>query len=296
MKHFYSPSFSFALLFLYICLLSGCNIFSSDDDGLTISGTVTAPAGVDISGAEIVACFGGDADSDPTLACDFSSPNTQIILIESSGTTASFKFKDLTEGDYWIRAVIFDDDHWTAFRGDNCNRGRDGTCHYIAPSAEEVDIILEPVENDFRVRVTGPDGFDLTGGEVAFCIPHETEDDVCDEERSSRAILLLPPREPERPFFGLQVWPFPAGNYVLLAGKDTDGDRVWDFWNCYATFASYPNCAEVSPGSGLVYDIQISETSNPPPPPYGAAVIANGKKRANSYKPAPHIVKSRLRN
>ncbi|MGH7578031.1 MAG: hypothetical protein ACREM1_23285 [Longimicrobiales bacterium] len=135
---------------------------------------------------------------------------------------------------------------------------------------------MRPVQNDFRVRVTGPSGFDLTDGEVAFCIEDEQDPEACDAQASSPPYQLLPPRESgER--FGVQITDVPAGDYIILAGKDTDGDGVWDFWNCYFTSTTFPLCAEVSPGSGLVYQVDIVEANEEPPSPYNQPPAASAE-------------------
>ncbi|MGH7578030.1 MAG: hypothetical protein ACREM1_23280 [Longimicrobiales bacterium] len=100
-----------AVFALGIVLISGCESSTGvddgdDDDGFTISGRVTTPEGVDIAGTEVTACFGGDADPDPLLACDFSSANTRVLEIESGGATAPFEFTNLVQGEYWLGATF----------------------------------------------------------------------------------------------------------------------------------------------------------------------------------------------
>lgn len=254
-----------------VLLVSGCEsstgVDGNNDDGFTIRGMVMAREGVDVAGTEVNACFGGDADPDPLLACDFSSPNTRALHIESSGTSASFEFTNLAEGEYWLGATLRGDDGWATETGANCDSDAQGNCRFFRASTEDVEIAMEPIQNDFRVRVTGPNGFDLADGEVAFCVEDEQDPEVCDAEASSPPYQLLPPREPGGQF-SVQIPNVPAGDYQILAGKDTDGNGVWDFWNCYYTSASWPSCAQVSPGSGLVYEVSIVETEADPPFPY----------------------------
>lgn len=266
-----------AVVALGIVLLSACDSSTGvDENGFTIRGSVTAPEGVDVAGTEVTACFGGDADPDPLLACDFSSSNTQALEIESTGTAAPFEFTNLAEGEYWLGATLRGADGWAVVTGSDCASDGQGNCQYFSTSTDNVEITMGPIQNDFRVRVTGPSGFDLTDGEVAFCIEDEQDPEVCDAEDSSPPYQLLPPRQPGGQF-SVQIPSVPAGDYQILAGKDTDGDGVWDFWNCYFTAASSPRCAEVSPGSGLVYQIGIVETDRDPPFPYDQPLAASAE-------------------
>lgn len=280
---------SFIPLLLIIALVFGAcdDGVTSSDDGLTISGTVTAPPGLEVTGIDVTACA---PSPDPFLiGCDEISPDNHTIVIESAGTTAPYRFTNLAEGSYLVRARLdVDGDDFIDFAELDCNPDGEGICQYYVPPTENLDLTLEPPHNDFRVRVFFPDGFNPQGIEVAFCIPDEEVDEVCDLDRSSPAFPGIAPTNPDADFWIRQIEDFPPGDYVLLAGKDTDGDEIWDFWSCYFGTVGPPLCAEVSPGSGTVYDIHIVETSQPPPSPYGpppAGAVAGSHNAPRLFAP-----------
>lgn len=275
------PSFS-PFLILPAVMLGACGDgVTGTDNGLSLSGTVTAPPGLDVMGTEVAVCT--PRPGTLLIGCDEISSANQTISIESEGTTAPFRFTNLAEESYLVRATLdVTDDDFSDFWRFDCNPDAEGICQYYSPPIENLDLTLEPPHNDFRVRVFFPDGFDPLGIEVAFCIPDEEIDQVCDEELSSPAFPSIAPTDPEADFWIRQIDNFAPGDYVLLAGKDTDGDDIWDFWSCYFGNVGPPTCAEVSPGSGTVYDITIVETTRPPPFPYGPPPEAASVRNRNA--------------
>lgn len=237
--------------------LTACDSGGGDDDGLTISGSASISGTADVVNSEVQACF-VDRTFDEEL-CNFGSANTKEINLDETGSSAPYRITGLAAGKYEMNASKdFGGDGWwdfVAFNG-NCN---DGNCAYWEPPVDGVDIAMQEVENDFRLRITAPDGVELTGTEVVFCA---VEGDVCDENESSPRIRTTYPWAPGEDY-GSQHFNIPLRDYALLAGKDVNGDGEWEFWNCYTVDGQV--CEEVPPGTLIVYTIHMLESDIPPP-------------------------------
>lgn len=245
-------------------LLAACDSGDGDGDGLTISGSVTMPAGVDVAQTLVDAC---DFDVLGNVStCNFASPNTQTIAIEETGTTASFRFTSLREESYLLQARKFEG-RWLEYAVADCNPGGDGFCRYFEPPLDNVSLNLVPVTEDFRVEITAPSGISPVGSEVGFCVVDDTQEQACVEELSVASIADTPPEPGE--IYGYQyVFPQqPEPVYVLLAGKDVNGNGEWDYWGCYFRPGDL-NCSEVEPGTREVFRINMLEQELDPPTPY----------------------------
>lgn len=262
--------------------LAACD--SGGDDGLSLSGTVVAPAGIgdDVS-FRVTACPPLDAIPGGKW-CDFDSFESRSTVVESNNGRASFQLSDLPGERYLLRAwdrttgSIF-----SGFSALDCNADNGDVCRYFEASSDNLELTLEPIEQDFRIIVTGPSGFDLTGSEVAFCFPDPENDEICVAESSFGPYPVFEDDEQEGTF-GVQIWRFPAERYALFAGKDLSGDGVWDFWQCYN--GDFDNlCDEVLPGTGQDFDIRIVDAGDQTPPcPYGpcpAALTADERRSAH---------------
>jgi hypothetical protein len=112
-------------------LLVGCGEMGG---GSSISGMVTAPAGGDVAGTEVVACF----VNEPGCA-------RLSVEIETSGTTGSYKIDNLPNGSYGVIALKdANDDGDSSDAGDYYGSYADasGQAVLVTPPASGIDIQL----------------------------------------------------------------------------------------------------------------------------------------------------------
>lgn len=114
-------------------LLVGCGEVSSTG---TISGTVTAPAGGDVAGTRVVACYRNEPD------CD-----TFEALISQTGASAAYRISGLPSGSYGVYALKdVDGDGSAAANGDYYG--------VYAPNPTQVTEVTPPAAGiDIAMRV-----------------------------------------------------------------------------------------------------------------------------------------------
>ena len=130
---------------------------NGDGGGNGISGTLTAPQGGDVRGAVVEACFVANNQ------CDESSPNTQVVTITQSGSSASYNFSGLAAGQYAVFAGK--DVNGNGSFGDagdyaGCYGDASG-CYVITPPQTGVDVQLGVINDD------GGGGVDNGNGSIA---------------------------------------------------------------------------------------------------------------------------------
>ena len=117
-----------------------------------VSGTVTAPAGTDIVGTIIFACFvEGNA-------CNIESENTTGNIVEDSGSSVSFSV-DLPPGNYTVEAYKDVNGNDLIDVGDyyGCFGQQGDTCRIVNPGSDGIAVQMEIVTEDGGVpeRVGG---------------------------------------------------------------------------------------------------------------------------------------------
>jgi uncharacterized protein (DUF2141 family) len=242
-------------------------------DGETISGTVTAPPGGDVSGTLIYFC-----DDEGCYVGDF---------IEQSGSSAPYTITEILPGQYAIFAwKDVDGSDWPPAEGDyfGCYTQTGEQCDLVSPPASGVDIAMWVIEDGgggdggISGTVIAPQGGDVNGTLVFFC-----DDEGC------YVGDLIEQSGNSAPYSIADV---AAGQYAVWAWTDVNGSE-WppdegDYFGCYTETGE--QCDLVSPpASGVdipmwVVDAEgLNALSRPPlerprlfrPQPWREHVIQN---------------------
>lgn len=129
----------FLVLGVLLGLLAGCGVSLSG--GSSISGTVTAPPGANISGTRVYACYDGD------VPCDRLAETT----LTGGNNTSSYKLDGLPQGSYTVIAVKTSSANGEPTTGDLYGYfGRsEGAPILVTPPQANVNIeLLTLTEND----------------------------------------------------------------------------------------------------------------------------------------------------
>ncbi len=136
MKPFWR-SFSLSLMLLIMVACGGSG--TPNTPAKTLSGTVLAPTGGDVSGSKLIACYV------QANTCNPNSENTKVLDISATGRTTDFKFSNLAEGSYAIfgfKDTNGDGDLRDVADYQGCY-GPGSDCATVAPPASNLDVQLQ---------------------------------------------------------------------------------------------------------------------------------------------------------
>jgi len=195
----------------------------------SIGGTVTAPAGGDVSGTAVFACPNGD--------CQSTQPQTTTV--DASGT---YTLASLPAGQYGVLAVKDVDGSNTLSNGDYVGAySEDGqTLTLVTPPASGINITLvvysdgsaptEPVDpapvegGSISGTAFAPVGATIAGTTgVLACYPTGDQANPCDQNLSGTAQIQQPGSSVPYTVSGLQ-----AGQYLMIAFADADGNGSFE--------------------------------------------------------------------
>lgn len=191
--------------FFLALLLAACGGSGSTGPATGISGTVFAPAGGDVVGTVVVACYKGNCEDE----------RSQAIALSQSGASAPYRFDDLENASYGLGAL----------KDINGN----GTCDaedavgvvdaYQTPPAK-VDIRLTAcTAGGGNVSISGtltaPAGGDVLGSVVVACYQNN-----CQDQRSQQVTVTQSGSSAPYSVSGLES----GVSYGLLAFKDVNNN------------------------------------------------------------------------
>ncbi len=118
----------------------------------SISGTVTAPAGRDVAGTQVFACFENERDC----------ARLGNVKVTASAASATYQLGSLAPGSYGVYALKDAD-------GDGNATGNGDFYGYYNPQASELSLVMPPAENiDIQMTV-------LTGASKVPQVIHELQ-------------------------------------------------------------------------------------------------------------------------
>ncbi|QRK12031.1 carboxypeptidase regulatory-like domain-containing protein [Archangium violaceum] len=248
--------------------LTACPDSDEDKDkdttstGNTISGTVKAPAGGSIISTELVACFVVDGQ------CDVESSKTRLQVLQGMGTSASYKFDNLSAGQYLLIALKdtnknneFDPGDYVGVYGNSLGAVA------VKPPAQNINITMtvntETANTGISGTVTAPAGGSISGTQVVACF---VSGGACVPDHSNTRQVTLSGTGSSGTYSFSSL---AAGQYTLVAYKDInvnsqvdDGDYE-GFYTTTGTSAS----PVTSPAQGVNIFLRVRGGGTTTPPP-----------------------------
>ena len=269
--------FLLVLMTLSLMILAACGGGGPEPivEGAGFSGTTFAPPGGDVANTVVIACF-----LEANL-CNSNSPNTVGVNVTTSGLAATFSLPSVAPGTYHI--VALRDANGNGTFGD----AGDYQGYYtldgqspapLSPPLGGLNVQMNvlgvapappepPSGSDLSGTVTAPPGGDVTQTEVIACFLEAGQCNVQSPNTKGAVVgaagsFTLP---------GLA-----AGQYIVVAAKDLDGDNQLtpgDYIGCYG---DYPNCdIATPPQTGLNIQLGV-EVGAPPDPGTGGTGAISG--------------------
>lgn len=240
--------------------------------GNTVSGTVSAPPGGDVSGTMILVCFIEAGQ------CNAQSPNTTGVTVSTGGAAASFSVPNVPAGQYLI----------VAFRDVNANNAYGDAGDYqgvysldgtnpapVSPPASGLNIQMVAIGGgggnapggDLSGSVTAPAGGDVANTAVIACFLEASQ---CNINSPNTKSVTVSTGGTTGTF---TVSGLTAGQYLVVGVKDVNANGQTDVGDYLGCVGDASGCTAVTPPqTGLSVQLQV-EGGAPPGTPGGVGSI-----------------------
>jgi uncharacterized protein (DUF2141 family) len=187
----------------------------------TISGTVSGPPSMSLAGTEVALCFISGGQCEPT------SPNNKTLTLQEQGSSATYAFTDVPDGQYVLVAVKDSNANGTLDAGDYLGvHGSAQVAIPVRPPSKLAHITLArytpPAASHIRGTVTAPRGGDVRDTLVVACFISAGQ---CDVNNAKTQVVSISGTGASG------TYDFPrmaAGQYGLVAIKDVNGNNQFD--------------------------------------------------------------------